>query len=231
MSKKPKPPAGRRGALSDDDTVVWSHTASSIAPLKRRKARVLEAADEAVKMALDAAAPTDSKQPGKPLSKPPPGKHSSGKSSAAKLPGVTLLPVRAKDPPVLPKAPPLADFDRRKARQLAGGQVAIDARLDLHGFRQSEAHAALRNFLFNAYRRGHRWVLIITGKGSRARQRDEDDFSFMPIETGVLKRNLPMWLEDPELRAIVVSHRPAAIKHGGDGALYIHLRNPDKAGR
>jgi DNA-nicking Smr family endonuclease len=229
MSKKEKPTAtgqtrplsGRKGTLSDDDTVVWSYTASSIEPLKRKKARVL-GVNEAVEAAMNGVIPP---APSKRPTKTPP----------AKQPHVLQpLPVRAKDPPSLTqstKAPPLADFDRRKARQLAGGQVSIDARLDLHGFRQSEAHAALRNFLFNAYRRGHRWVLIITGKGGRPRARDDDDFSFMPIETGVLKRNVPMWLEEPELRAIVVSHRPAAIKHGGDGALYIHLRNPEKAGR
>lgn len=227
MSKKPKAPQSRptlptrrKGALTDDDTAVWSHTANSVEPLKRKKARVLTAT-ETLEVALKSMSPA---------SPAPPSKRNTKAVSKPFEP----LPIRPVDPLAVTqstKPPPLADFDRRKARQLAGGQVAIDARLDLHGFRQSEAHAALRGFLFNAYRRGHRWVLIITGKGGRPRERDEDDYSFMPVETGVLKRNVPMWLENPELRAIVVSHRPAAIKHGGEGALYIHLRNPEKAGR
>jgi DNA-nicking Smr family endonuclease len=228
MSKKPKPSTGRKGALTDDDTHVWGYTASSVEPLKRKKTRVLsatEAMDEAlnsVTFVSLASAPAPSK------------KRAAKSSSTHSTNNVEPSPIKPVDPPTVTyssKPPPLADFDRRKARQLAGGQVAIDARLDLHGFRQAEAHSALRSFLFNAYRRGHRWVLIITGKGGRPRERDDDDYSFMPVETGVLKRNVPMWLDEPELRAIVVSHRPAAIKHGGEGALYIHLRNPEKAGR
>jgi DNA-nicking Smr family endonuclease len=37
-----------------------------------------------------------------------------------------------------------------------------------------------------------------------------------------------MWLGEPELRAIVVSFATAAIPHGGEGALYIQLRKPDR---
>ena len=219
MSKKSKPPGGRKGPLTDDDTAVWGHTASSIEPLKRKKGRVLSAT-EALEEALKTMTfPSDSAAP-RSTSKSPP------RVSEPFQPAVK--PVK---PPPSSAPPQLADFDRRKARQLAGGQVAIDARLDLHGFRQSEAHAALRSFLFQSYRKGHRWVLIITGKGGRARDRDDDDYGFMPVETGVLKRNVPMWLAEPELRAIVVSHKPAAIRHGGEGALYIHLRNPEKVGR
>ena len=47
-------------------------------------------------------------------------------------------------------------------------------------------------------------------------------------ERGVLKRNVPMWLAEPELRAIVVSFATAAIPHGGEGALYIQLRKPER---
>ena len=77
--------------------------------------------------------------------------------------------------------------------------------------------------------RGLRWVLVITGKGSR-RSRDDDSvgFSIGGSEPGVLKRNVPMWLAEPELRAIVVSFATAAIPHGGEGALYIQLRKPER---
>jgi len=40
----------------------------------------------------------------------------------------------------------------------------------------------------------------------------------------VLKRNVPRWLDEPDLRPLVVSYTTAAIHHGGEGALYIHLR-------
>ena len=40
----------------------------------------------------------------------------------------------------------------------------------------------------------------------------------------VLKRNVPRWLAEPELAAIVVGFTEAAVSHGGEGALYVHLR-------
>ena len=42
---------------------------------------------------------------------------------------------------------PLGGFDRRQLRQIASGREEIEARLDLHGYRQREAHHALKGFL------------------------------------------------------------------------------------
>jgi DNA-nicking Smr family endonuclease len=44
----------------------------------------------------------------------------------------------------------------------------------------------------------------------------------------VLKSNVPRWLAEPELRAIVTSYTTAAQNHGGDGALYVQLRSPHR---
>jgi DNA-nicking Smr family endonuclease len=35
---------------------------------------------------------------------------------------------------------------------------------------------------------------------------------------------VPRWLGEPELAGIVISFTTAAIRHGGEGALYVHLR-------
>jgi DNA-nicking Smr family endonuclease len=40
----------------------------------------------------------------------------------------------------------------------------------------------------------------------------------------VLRRSVPLWLDEPELRAIVVGYASAGVRHGGDGALYVRLR-------
>ncbi len=111
-------------------------------------------------------------------------------------------------------APPLAPLDRSLKRRLARGTLAIDARLDLHGKTQSEAHAALVHFLRRAQGEGAKLVLVITGKGRRG----SDD------ERGVLKRQVPLWLERPELRAYVVGFENAQVGHGGEGALYVRIR-------
>ena len=57
-------------------------------------------------------------------------------------------------------------LNRQTARQLRRGKLPVEARLDLHGMRQREAHAALRRFLKSAQGQGHRHVLVITGKGA-----------------------------------------------------------------
>ena len=204
MSKPPSKP--RRRHLSKEDEALWEHTASSLQPLKVRKDRHLADMPD-----LDSISPflTDGKaakaMPPKPAAKPLP------------------TPPRASET----NAPSLSTFDRKAARKLRQGHFEIEARIDLHGMRQHEAHAALRSFLHSAFRKGQRWVLVITGKGGPRRPRDDDDM-FGVAERGVLKKNVPMWLSEPELRAIVVSFTSAAISHGGEGALYVQLRNPEK---
>ena len=95
----------------------------------------------------------------------------------------------------------------------------------MHGLRQSEAHQALISFLHRCQGKGQRWVLVITGKGKRAEQNHDTPFDMtLRREPGVLKRNVPRWLDEPELRPLVVSYTTAAIPHGGEGALYVHLR-------
>jgi len=134
--------------------------------------------------------------------------------------------------PVVSKAhavrePPPVSIDRRHVRKIKSGRVSIEARLDLHGLRESEAHTALREFLSSAYAKGQRQVLVITGKGSR-----RSTASFLRAEeAGVLKRSVPRWLSQPELRSIVVSYSMAQARHGGEGALYIVLRSAHRRGR
>ncbi|MFN3076087.1 MAG: Smr/MutS family protein [Alphaproteobacteria bacterium] len=89
----------------------------------------------------------------------------------------------------------------------------LDARLDLHGMTQTEAYRALRNFLETASYRGHRSVLIITGKGARGFE-----------GSGVLKHVVPLWLNEPKFRSRILSFSFARPKHGGDGALYVLLK-------
>ena len=69
-------------------------------------------------------------------------------------------------------------------------------------------------------------MLVVTGKGGPRREQDAATLGFgadQP-ERGVLRRSVPLWLEEPELRLLVASYTTADIKHGGAGALYIHLR-------
>ena len=121
-------------------------------------------------------------------------------------------PSKPREKPV----PPLAGLDRRLRQRLARGRAGIDARIDLHGRTQSEAHGALLRFLQRAQAGGARIVLVITGKGSGA-----SDFA---SARGVLKRQVPLWLALPEFRALVLGVEDAHVGHGGEGALYVRVR-------
>jgi DNA-nicking Smr family endonuclease len=104
--------------------------------------------------------------------------------------------------------------------RLARGGVAIDARIDLHGMTQQAAHGRLVRYLREAQARGHRIVLVITGKGRPLGDNGDGEVR------GVLRRAVPMWLSAAEMRPFVVGFGEAAPPHGGSGALYVRIRRP-----
>jgi DNA-nicking Smr family endonuclease len=121
-------------------------------------------------------------------------------------------PVHAGPAPKVP--PPMMPIDRKLKQRLARGQIEIDGRIDLHGRTLNEAHAALLRFLRRAQDKGAKTVLVITGKGGPDPERGR----------GVLRRQVPLWLALPDLRAYVLAVEEAHVAHGGAGALYVRLR-------
>jgi DNA-nicking Smr family endonuclease len=126
---------------------------------------------------------------------------------------------RQQDPPAR-KAPPLSPLGRRLKQRVARGREAIDARLDLHGLTQQQAHTALLRFLHRAQADGVRIALVVTGKGA-TKGAGKGTSTY---ERGVLKRQVPVWLSLPEFRSLVVGFEDAHVGHGGEGALYVRLR-------
>jgi DNA-nicking Smr family endonuclease len=177
----------RRRRLTEDERALWRGVTRAITPLKRR-------AHKSDPSELEAA-PEPSGKPRK--TKPAP--------AASAAPARSVL---------ARKEPPLAPIERRVRQRLARGLDAIDRRIDLHGFTQSEAHAALLQFLRRAQADGVKVVLVITGKGGGAHDTGR----------GVLKRQVPLWLALPDFRPFVLGFDQAAVAHGGAGALYVRVR-------
>jgi DNA-nicking Smr family endonuclease len=156
----------------------------------------------------------------------------SGSAPAATVPARSVAAPAKTAPPPKPPLPapkthrpaPLAGFDRRTARQIASGKTKIDARLDLHGVRQRDARARLRAFLLEAQASGCRTVLVITGKGGETDTRDPLAEAMGEPQRGALRRGVPQWLEEPDLRPVVLGYMAAGARHGGQGALYVQLR-------
>lgn len=188
---------GRRRHLTYEERVLWTTVTKSMTPLRDASP---VAPDTAVAPDLEASK----------LRKPPlfskPVKTTKSVTAAPYTP-----------PPQAPPAPALSPLTRRMKRNVARGKEQIDARLDLHGLTQHEAHDTLLRFLRSASARDARLVLVITGKGKRIGGDGER-------ERGVLRRQVPQWLGLPEFRAVVLGFEDAAIAHGGEGALYVRVR-------
>ena len=142
------------------------------------------------------------------------------------LPAKVSTPVIRTATPEKPKPLPLAPLERRLRQRLSRGQIDVPMKLDLHGMRQAEAHSVLRDFLLRAFQNDVRLVLVVTGKG-KADNRDETGFS---NHAGVLRRMVPHWLSEPDLRHMVLGFEEAAASHGGSGALFVRLRSNRRSG-
>ena len=192
MGKKSRENDNDTQPLTPEDAVLWEQVSGTAEPLRKGENRARDQPRPAMED-IPPSAPAAARRPA-------PRNTPAAKSSAKPAP-----------------APPLATLERRAARGLRAGRVSVDARIDLHGHRQLEAHGVLKSFLARAQASGRRHVLVITGKGG---PRGGDG----RFERGVLNREVPRWLADPAFRQWVVSFAPAHQRHGGEGALYVRLR-------
>ncbi|WP_336490726.1 Smr/MutS family protein [Methylobacterium nigriterrae] len=203
--------------LSGEEARLWAEIARLVTPLRGRAHP----------------APGPETPPAKPTTKPT-TKPAAGLPVSAAVAKPPPKRVKAATPPTAapyqaprPAPSPPAGLERRARLGLRRGSLPIEARIDLHGLVQAEAHAALVGFLMRARAAGHAHVLVVTGKGGAGLggaglggSGFDDAFS----ERGVLRRSVPHWLRSPELRPVVLGFEEAARHHGGGGALYVRLR-------
>lgn len=122
----------------------------------------------------------------------------------------------AKTIPANRQAPQL---DARTEQKIRGGKMPIEGKLDLHGYKQEEAHDLLNDFVLRAHANEKRCLLVITGKG-----KGSSGGAWYDIPEGVLKQKVPQWLNVPPLKDIVLKVLPAHRTHGGEGAVYVYLK-------
>lgn len=180
--------------------------------------RGLTAADRSLWRAWAAAAKVRP-LPGRPLEEPEP-KPPAATSSPVDAAGAAVAKpgsaeARPGRPPALPPIEvgrPNGGLDARRWNDLSRGRTRPERLLDLHGRRAQDAHAAVEAFLEAAIRDGLRCVAIVTGKGNG--------------EGGVLRRELPHWLNAPGLRSAVLG---AAHPHPSNpGAVHLLLRRAER---
>ena len=208
------------GKIDKTDLDLWQAVVKDIVPIPedlREKSETIEksAGKKSVKISGQVGSPKSPVLPTKPSPKsaPQPSPKSPLKpptKKTTKRPEVIVSAPRALTSPTM---------DRRNFNRLQKGQMPIDARLDLHGMTIEQAKLRLKSFLLNAYARGDRVILVITGKGLRS---GFDEFN--RPNRGVIREGLPQWVKDKALAPMIVQITPAHRQHGGDGAFYLYLR-------
>lgn len=98
-----------------------------------------------------------------------------------------------------------------RMRQLKRGTIRVRAELDLHGCMRDEALVKLEHFLAAAYGRGHKAVLVITGKGLNS------------PEGPVLQDAVARWLREKG-KNLVAEFSPAPRELGGSGAYVVFFK-------
>ena len=99
-------------------------------------------------------------------------------------------------------------------------------KLDLHGSSLIESNEMVKKFINKCFNRGYKKLLIVTGKGIRSKSYDNP---YVSEKLSVLKYSVPEFIKNDEnLNTKISRISKAEIKDGGEGAIYIFLKNNKK---
>ena len=189
---------GEGPRISEADRALWRKVTQDAKPLEKREGAATE-------------------RPAPPSSKPQTSeapKAPARKVAAARRPATGGTSRKPAPDLEAGRAPGL---DRRNLERLRRGKLPVEATIDLHGDTQAVAHRRLGAFLTRSQAAGRRCVLVITGKGRLGRGRDGQ-------EPGVIRANLPHWLNEVPNRERVLAFAQAQPADGGAGAFYVLLK-------
>ncbi len=195
----------RKPLLSQEDRALWQEMTASVTPLEAKPSF----SDKL------GALPTAPETPPEPLIAKTAAASASDKRPRIARPTAQLPPLSYPRAPAAPsylKHGEAQGIDKCKLKRMQRGQLELQARLDLHGFTQSQAQAAVIEFLERCQAQGKRNVIIVTGKG------------LAKEGGGILRSRLPDWLNLSPNRERVLSYDYSQPKDGGTGALYVVLR-------
>ena len=95
--------------------------------------------------------------------------------------------------------------------------------LDLHGFSLDEANKEVKKFIIKYSNNGFKKILVITGKGLRSKSHKNP---YLSEKLSVLKYSIPEYINsDENLTNKIKTISFSEIKDGGEGAIYIYLKN------
>jgi len=105
-------------------------------------------------------------------------------------------------------------------------QINKIPKLDLHGFSLSESNKIVKKFVIESFNRGYKKLLVVTGKGLRSKSYNNP---YVSEKFNVLRYSIPEFItNDENLKNKINRILKADIKDGGEGAIYIFLKNNKK---
>ena len=105
-------------------------------------------------------------------------------------------------------------LDNKIKKQIKSNRLNIDAIIDLHGKTEVQACESIKNFIKDCYFNNFKSIMIITGKGLNSK--------------GKIKLKTPLWLKSEDLSKYVVGFETMPHNKGGEGALFVQLKNKYK---
>ena len=98
----------------------------------------------------------------------------------------------------------------------------IERTIDLHGYTLEDANNEIEKFISSCYEKGVTKINIITGKGSRSKNKNDP---YQSKNLSILKYSVPEFIKNnKELSKYINYFSDASIEDGGSGAFYIHLK-------
>ena len=105
-------------------------------------------------------------------------------------------------------------------------QINKVRKLDLHGYSLDDANKVVKKFIIESFDKGYNKLLVVTGKGLRSKSYDNP---YISENLSVLKNSVPEYIKNNEnLNNKIIKISEANIKDGGEGAIYIFLKNNKK---
>ena len=94
--------------------------------------------------------------------------------------------------------------------------------IDLHGYSLEQANKIIYNFILSSYKNGVEKITVITGKGSRSKNRNNP---YQSSNLSILKHSVPEYINsNSELLKVIKSINEDDIKSISKGSFVVNLK-------
>ncbi len=102
----------------------------------------------------------------------------------------------------------------------------IEKTIDLHGYTLEESNNKINDFIKKSYQEGVNRIVIITGKGSRSKNKNDP---YQSSDLSILKYSIPNYIENNfNLMKIIIKINYVAVNNPNQGSFDITLKKKIK---